>query len=117
MRTVPANPLIDPTITPLIGDLCILLRAIATSSTLGCRLEGIGVFAILKGTRQHSRSSKVAQESVMAVDSHKVQKPLKKMGKLIKKISGSPSIEEVHSLRTHPRQIEAAFAALEVDSM
>ncbi|HEY6182647.1 MAG TPA: CHAD domain-containing protein [Terriglobales bacterium] len=53
----------------------------------------------------------------MAVDSHKVQRPLKKMGKLIKKISGSPSIEEVHSLRTHTRQIEAAFAALEVDSM
>jgi CHAD domain-containing protein len=53
----------------------------------------------------------------MAVDREKVQKPLKKMCKLIKKISGPPSIEQVHSLRTHTRQIEAALAALEVDSM
>src|SRR5256885_13729874 len=52
----------------------------------------------------------------MALDSDQVQKPVRKLRKILKKISRNPSPAKVHDLRTRTRQIEAALGALALDS-
>jgi CHAD domain-containing protein len=52
----------------------------------------------------------------MALDSDEVQKPVRKLRKILKKISSNPSPAKVHDLRTRTRQIEATLGALSLDS-
>jgi CHAD domain-containing protein len=52
----------------------------------------------------------------MPLDSDEVQKPVRKLRKILKKISRNPSPAEVHDLRTRTRQIEATLGALSLDS-
>ena len=52
----------------------------------------------------------------MALDSDQVQKPVRKLRKILKKISRNPSPAKVHDLRTRTRQIEATLGALSLDS-
>ena len=43
----------------------------------------------------------------------RVEKPLRKLRKLLKDLPQNPPPEEVHQLRTHTRRIEAVANALE----
>ncbi len=52
----------------------------------------------------------------MAVDTDRMQKPVRKIRKLLKKMPASPSPDDVHDLRTNSRRIEAALQALSLDS-
>ena len=52
----------------------------------------------------------------MAVDADRMQKLVRKVRKLLKKMPNSPSPEEVHDLRTNSRRIEATLQALSLDS-
>ena len=52
----------------------------------------------------------------MPVDADRVQKPVRKIRKLLRKMSTSPSPDEVHDLRTNSRRIEATLHALSLDS-
>jgi CHAD domain-containing protein len=51
----------------------------------------------------------------MALDSAKLQKPLRKVRKLLNKFPKNPSPELVHNLRTQTRRIEAMLDALRLD--
>ena len=48
----------------------------------------------------------------MALDGDRLQKTAKKLRKLLKKMPGQPSPEEVHNLRSNIRRLEATLAAL-----
>jgi CHAD domain-containing protein len=48
----------------------------------------------------------------MALDGDRLQKPAKKLRKLLNKMPGQPSPEEVHDLRSNIRRLEATLAAL-----
>jgi CHAD domain-containing protein len=52
----------------------------------------------------------------MPLDSDEVQKPVRKLRKILKEVSSNPSPAEVHDLRTRTRQIEATLGALSLDS-
>ncbi len=52
----------------------------------------------------------------MALDINKIQKPMRKISKLLNKISNPPTPEEVHDLRTSSRKLEASVQALSLDS-
>ena len=52
----------------------------------------------------------------MPVDTDRVQKPVRKIRKLLRKMANSPSADEVHDLRTNSRRIEATLHALSLDS-
>jgi CHAD domain-containing protein len=52
----------------------------------------------------------------MPVDADRMQKPVRKVRKLLKNMSTSPGQDEVHDLRTNSRRIEAALHALSLDS-
>jgi CHAD domain-containing protein len=52
----------------------------------------------------------------MSLDPAKLQKPLRKLRKMLKKLPPKPSPELVHDLRTRTRRIEAEFQALMLDS-
>jgi CHAD domain-containing protein len=52
----------------------------------------------------------------MALDINKIQKPMRKIGKLLNKISNPPTPDEVHDLRTSARKLEASVQALSLDS-
>ena len=52
----------------------------------------------------------------MAVDADRMQKPVRKIRKLLKNMSTSPGQDEVHDLRTNSRRIEATLHALSLDS-
>jgi CHAD domain-containing protein len=56
------------------------------------------------------------KNTVMALDQDRVQKPFRKLRKIVKKLPKLPSPEQVHDLRTNSRKIEAAAAALMLDS-
>ena len=51
----------------------------------------------------------------MPLDSEKLQKPLRKLRKSLKKLSPQPSPEEIHDIRTRSRQLEAILHALMLD--
>lgn len=51
----------------------------------------------------------------MALDTKTVQKPFRKLGKLLKKLPDPPSPEDVHDIRTHTRRIEAVVGAFKLD--
>ena len=51
----------------------------------------------------------------MPLDPDRVLKPVKKLRKLIDKMSGQPSPGKVHALRTNTRRFEAMFGALALD--
>lgn len=51
----------------------------------------------------------------MALDSKRIQKPARKLRKLLKKMSGKPSPEQVHDFRTNSRQMEATLQAFGLD--
>lgn len=51
----------------------------------------------------------------MPLDREKLQKPLRKLRKSLKKLSSRPSPEEVHDLRTRTRRLEAILHALMLD--
>jgi len=51
----------------------------------------------------------------MALDRERLQKPTKKLRKLLKNFSRQPDQEEVHDLRTNIRQLEALVNALQLD--
>jgi CHAD domain-containing protein len=48
----------------------------------------------------------------MEIERNNAQKPLKKLRKSLKRLDGEPSSEEVHSLRTQTRRLEAIVDAL-----
>lgn len=52
----------------------------------------------------------------MPVDADRMQKPVRKIRKLLKKMPASPSPDEVHDLRTNSRRIEATLHALSLDA-
>lgn len=52
----------------------------------------------------------------MSLDSNQVQKPVRKLRKIIKKAGKEPSSQEVHDLRTNSRRLEASLAALSLHS-
>lgn len=51
----------------------------------------------------------------MPLDAKKLQKPLRKLRKSLKQLSGRPAPEEVHDLRTRTRRLEAILHALMLD--
>jgi CHAD domain-containing protein len=52
----------------------------------------------------------------MPLDSEKMQKPVRKLRKLLKKNPKQPTPDQVHDLRTNTRRLEAALTALSLDS-
>ena len=52
----------------------------------------------------------------MALDPKQLQKPVRKIRKIIKRTGKQPSPEDVHDLRTNTRRLEASLAALALDS-
>ena len=52
----------------------------------------------------------------MSLDAEKIGKPIRKLRKLVKKISAEPSPEQVHDLRTNCRRLEAALQAMALDA-
>ena len=52
----------------------------------------------------------------MALDADQIEKPVRKLRNLIKKMRSVPSIEQVHDLRTNSRRMEAMLQALSLDS-
>ena len=52
----------------------------------------------------------------MAIDVDRIQKPVRKLRKLVKKISPDPTPEKVHDFRTSSRRIEATINAFSLDS-
>ncbi len=50
----------------------------------------------------------------MALDAKSVQKPFRKLGRLLKSLTGPPSSEDVHDIRTHTRRVEAIVDAFEL---
>jgi CHAD domain-containing protein len=53
---------------------------------------------------------------IMALDENTVQKPVRKLRKLLKKNPRQPTPDNVHDLRTNTRRLEAALSALSLDS-
>jgi CHAD domain-containing protein len=51
----------------------------------------------------------------MALDAKRVQKPVRKLRKILKRISRQPSQDEVHDLRTNTRRLEATLSALSLE--
>jgi len=51
----------------------------------------------------------------MALDPKKLEKPLVKLRKLVRKISRVPTQDEVHDIRTNTRRVEATLHALQLD--
>lgn len=51
----------------------------------------------------------------MAWDAKKIQGPVRKLRKLLKKMSAVPSVQEAHRFRTESRRLEAALPALSLD--
>lgn len=51
----------------------------------------------------------------MSIDLDQVEKPARKIRKLLKKIGNDPAPEQVHHLRTNTRRLEASLAALSLD--
>ncbi|PYX89547.1 MAG: hypothetical protein DMG68_04730 [Acidobacteria bacterium] len=52
----------------------------------------------------------------MALDTKRVLKPFKKLGKSLKKLPKQPRPEQVHEMRTSSRKVEATVAALGLES-
>ncbi len=52
----------------------------------------------------------------MAIDADRMQKPVRKLRKLLKKMPRQSPAEDVHDLRTNSRRLEAAFQALSLDA-
>lgn len=52
----------------------------------------------------------------MALDLKQIEKPGRKIRKLLKKMSAQPSPEEIHDFRTSSRQMEATLQAFGLDS-
>ncbi|HLZ39633.1 MAG TPA: CHAD domain-containing protein [Candidatus Sulfotelmatobacter sp.] len=52
----------------------------------------------------------------MAIDFDRVQKPARKLRKLLKKMPARPAPEDVHDFRTHSRQLEANLEAFALDT-
>jgi CHAD domain-containing protein len=52
----------------------------------------------------------------MALDRKQLQKPMRKLRKLVNNFSKQPSQEDVHDLRTNTRRLEALLQALQLDS-
>lgn len=51
----------------------------------------------------------------MAIDHARLIKPVKKLRKLLKKLSADPALEEVHDLRTTGRRFEAALTSMALE--
>jgi CHAD domain-containing protein len=52
----------------------------------------------------------------MALDLKSVDKPFRKLAKLLKKFPDPPAPEDIHDVRTHTRRIEAVVGAFQLDS-
>jgi CHAD domain-containing protein len=51
----------------------------------------------------------------MALDATRIQKPLRKIRKLLRKMSPVPSVEEIHDFRTNSRRVETMLHAFSLD--
>lgn len=51
----------------------------------------------------------------MSLDPKKLDKPLVKLGRLVRKMSKEPTQDEVHDIRTNARRVEAILQALQID--
>ncbi len=52
----------------------------------------------------------------MPIDLSRLEKPVRKIRKLLKKMSSDPKPDQVHDLRTNSRRLEAALRAMSLDS-
>ncbi len=52
----------------------------------------------------------------MALDLNRAEKPVRKLRKLLKKMSNPPTPEEVHDFRTNSRRVDATLKAFSLDS-
>jgi CHAD domain-containing protein len=52
----------------------------------------------------------------MEIERDSAERPLRKLRKALKRLPADPSTEDVHSLRTHTRKLEAIVAALMLES-
>ena len=52
----------------------------------------------------------------MPLNQNRLLKPVKKLNKLVNKIKGEPTPDEVHDLRTNTRRLEAVLEALSLDA-
>ena len=52
----------------------------------------------------------------MPLDADRIQKPVRKLGKLLKKLPKQPAPEQIHDLRTRARRLEATLEALGLES-
>ena len=52
----------------------------------------------------------------MALQPDRIQKPLRKVRKLLKKMPAIPSAEDIHDFRTNSRRVEATLEVLSLDS-
>ena len=52
----------------------------------------------------------------MALQTDRIQKPLRKVRKLLKKMPAVPSPEDIHDFRTNSRRVEATLHVLSFDS-
>ncbi len=52
----------------------------------------------------------------MALDLNRADKPVRKVRKLLKKMSNPPTPEEVHDFRTNSRRVDATLKAFSLDS-
>jgi CHAD domain-containing protein len=57
----------------------------------------------------------IPSKKPMALDLKSVQKPFRKLGKLLKKLPDPPAPEDVHDVRTQTRRIEAVVCAFELN--
>src|SRR5947207_1384162 len=67
----------------------------------------------LSGVSGHPNSRK---REPMPLDADRLQKPVRKLRKFMKKMPRRPTPDEVHNLRTNTRHVEASMEALSLDS-
>ena len=58
----------------------------------------------------------LANEHSMAIDFERVQKPARKLRKLLKTMSAEPTPEHVHDFRTNSRNMEATLQAFALEN-
>jgi CHAD domain-containing protein len=62
-----------------------------------------------------NRQLEIDIQAAMPLDFNSVEKPFKKLAKLLKNFPRQPSPKQVHDIRTRTRRVEAALSALSLD--
>jgi CHAD domain-containing protein len=72
---------------------------------------------LLRRINQQTRSRVGVIKTKMPLDPNKLDKPLVKLRKLVRKMSKVPTQDEVHDIRTNTRRVEATVEALQLSRM